>query len=399
MRQTMRLGRIAGVPVGVHWSVLVIMVILAQGLALSVLPAGAPGQSAVTYWAAAVVVAMVFLLALVAHELSHALVARRYGIRVRRITLWLLGGVAELEGEAPHARGDLLIALAGPATSLLAAVIFGAAAFGAGAVVGSTTGLASLAVNALAWLALVNLVLAVFNLLPGAPLDGGRVLRAAVWWIRGDRALAQRVASRAGVVLGLLLIFAGLAQVLLARNFAGLWLALLGWFLTTAARAENVGTQLRDVLGGLRVGDVMTSPPVCGSAGQTVEDFITSVARHSPHPAYPVLRPDGQFAGVVTLAGLAEVPEPQRSAVHLDAVQVPRSEVTVLDAAAPLADNATTLLADGYRLAAVVSDGRLVGVLTAGDINRSIEMSSLRTRPDRRSPPESGPESGAGGGG
>ncbi|MFS8477401.1 MAG: site-2 protease family protein [Micromonosporaceae bacterium] len=385
MRQTLRLGRIAGIPVGVHWSVLVIMVLLAQGLALTILPATAGGLPAVTYWAVGVLVPIVFLLALLAHELSHALVARRYGIQVRRITLWLLGGVAELEGEPPHARADLLIALAGPAMSLVAAAVFGGATLLFAGVQAPP-----LLIAALGWLAVVNAVLAVFNLLPGAPLDGGRALRAAVWWIRGDRGAAQRVASRAGVILGLLLIFAGVAQVLIARNLGGIWLALVGWFLTMAARAENIGTRLREVLGDLRVGDIMSTPPVYGSSSQTVDDFVNSVARRNPHPAYPVLTPEGQLTGVVTLAGLAEVAEPERSAVRLDAVQVPRSEVTVLDPAAPLAENAAALLADGQRLAAVVSDGHLVGVVTAGDVNRTIEMASLQGPAGRRPPWETG---------
>src|SRR5512139_1938422 len=183
MRQTVRLGRFAGIPVGVHWSVFVIMLLLVQGLAVAILPAGAAGQAAVVYWGVAVVVAVLFLAALLAHELAHALVARHYGVRVRAITLWLLGGVAELDGEAPHARGDLLIALAGPLVSLASAGLFAAAAAFA-----SAWGAGSLAVTALAWLAVVNAILGLFNLLPGAPLDGGRVLAATLWWVRGDRA-------------------------------------------------------------------------------------------------------------------------------------------------------------------------------------------------------------------
>lgn len=386
MRQTVRLGRISGIPVGVHWSVLVIMVLLAQGLAVAILPRSAGGLSGLAYWSVALVVAVVFLLALAAHELSHALVARRYGIQVRRITLWLLGGVAELEGEPPHPRSDLLIALAGPGMSLALGGVFGAGAFAA-----SAAGAPALAVAALSWLAAVNVILALFNLLPGAPLDGGRVLRAIVWWIRGDRGVAQRAASRAGVGLGLLLIFAGVAQILIAGDFGGLWLMLLGWFLTSAARAERAGTELRDTLGDVRVGDVMTSPAVYGSAGQTVDNFISSVARFRPHPAYPVVDPDGRLTGIVTLADLAQVETSARPSVRLDALRVPLSQVTVLDPAEPVAEHAPELLADGGRIAPVVDDGRLVGVLTPGDVTRSIDLASLRVPPDRTPPPQTSP--------
>ena len=391
MRQTLRLGRIAGIPIGTHWSVLVIMILLAQGLARSILPASAPNRSALAYWLIAIAMAVVFLAGLLFHELAHALVARHYGIRVRRITLWLLGGVTELEGDAPHARGDFFVALAGP----VASVVF-AAIFGLGTLLANAAGAPSLATTALGWLALVNVVLAVFNLLPGSPLDGGRVLRAAVWWVRGDRRAAQRVANRAGMVLGLLLIAGGVAEVVFVRNLGGLWLALIGWFLMLAARAEDSDGGLQDALRGLRVEDAMTSPAVYGSTSQTVDSFIDSVARRHPHPAYPVLDAEGRLAGIVTLSNLAQVDAPHRPNVRLDAVQVPLWKVTVLDPGASLVEPAQKLLGDGHnghRIAPVVSNQTLVGVLTVGDVNRSLEMASLQARTDRTSaappPPES----------
>src|SRR5262245_8591908 len=151
MRQTLKLGTISGVPVGMHWSVLLIMALLTQGLAMELLPSAAPGLPGLTYWLVALAMAAVFLAALLAHEAAHAVVARHYGMRVKAITLWLLGGVAQLEGEVPHARGDLFIALAGPATSLGTSVLFGLGAFAAG-----KGGASRVTVAALAWLAVVN---------------------------------------------------------------------------------------------------------------------------------------------------------------------------------------------------------------------------------------------------
>lgn len=378
MRQTVRLGRVAGIPVGIHWSVLVIMLLLAQVLAVSILPAGAPGLSAVVYWAVALVVTALFLLALLAHEMSHALVARRFGVRVRRITLWLLGGVAELDGEAPHARGDLLIALAGPATSMLCALAFGAAT-----AVAEAVGASALAVAALAWLAVVNAVLAVFNLLPGAPLDGGRVLRAALWWIRGDRVAAQRAASFTGMVLGWVLAFAGLSQLLLAGDLSGLWLVLVGWFLAAAARAEDADARVKGALVGVRVGEIMSSPPVYGVASQTIDNFISAVVRRHPYRVFPVLDLDGRLTGIVSLAQLSRVPGPRRATARLAEVQTPVARIVVLDPATPLTDVAAPVLAAGHRLAPVLVHGRLTGVVTATDITRSLELASLGALPNR----------------
>lgn len=234
MRRTVSLGRVAGIPVGAHWSVVLVTLLLAHGLAVTMLPVAAPDRTTAAYWTVGLAAAVAFLGSVLVHELAHALVAHHYGMRVRRITLWLLGGVAELESEPPHPRADLLTAVSGPAASLGCAVVFGAAADQVDAV-----GTSPLAAAALAWLALGNLVVAVFNLLPGAPLDGGRALGAVVWWVRGDRAAGQRAAARAGVGLGILLLMVGLVEMLLAVEPGGAWLVLIGAFLAAAAHAER----------------------------------------------------------------------------------------------------------------------------------------------------------------
>ncbi|MFC7247717.1 site-2 protease family protein [Catellatospora aurea] len=372
MRPTLRLGTIAGIPVGVHWSVLLIMLLLGQGLATAVLPAGAPGGSTGAYWIVALAVTVLFLGSLLAHELSHAIVARHYGVSVRRITLWLLGGMAELESEPPHARADLLVALAGPLASLGAAALFGAAAGGL-----YLTGLAPLAWVALAWLALVNAVLAVFNLLPGAPLDGGRVLRAALWWWRGDRAFAARTAARAGMVVSILMIAGGTLQVLWLADIGGLWLVLLGWFLLFAGQAEQADARLRSALSGVLVRDAMTPPPpVAGYVTQRLADFITVAASHRPADAYPVLDPDGRPAGLVTLFSLARLSPAQRAGKTLRDVRFPLDRLTVLSPDDPLEEAARRVAATRLPCL-VISQGLLVGLLTSADLSRTIDLHTL----------------------
>ncbi|BCB89541.1 site-2 protease family protein [Phytohabitans suffuscus] len=370
MRRTVSLGRIAGIPVGVHWTVLVIAMLLAQGLATTVLPANAPERPAGAYWVVALAVAATFLGSVLAHEMAHALIARRYGVRVRRITLWLLGGMAELDGQPPHARADLLIALAGPAASAGCAVLFGVAAAGV-----HTAGGSPLAEASLAWLALVNGVLAVFNLLPGAPLDGGRVLRAILWWARGDRAAAQRTAGRLGVGLGVLLLAAGAAEVVFAADVGGLWLMLLGAFLSSAARAEQDGDDLQALLRGTRVGDVMTTRPVTGGEWQSVASFVEAVAGGVPHRTFPVVDVDGTAVGTVGLREFARVPAARRPAVRLREVMVPLGRTPVLAPDTPLAEVAVL---PPPTLALVVVRGHLVGVLSPGDIERAVQLALLR---------------------
>jgi len=382
MRATLRLGHIAGIPLGMHWSVLVIAALLIQMLGTTILPTDAASAPVAVRWAAAAVTAVVFLAALLAHEIAHALTARHYGLRVRRITLWLLGGVAELDGQAPHARAELLIAASGPATSLGTAVVFAgllltAAAANAG----------HLALNVLAWLTVVNVILAVFNLLPGAPLDGGRMLAAAVWWATGNRVTARRVATRSGVVVGVLLVVAGAAEILLLRSLGGVWFVLLGWFLVAAARAEGADALWDTQLAGTPVEAAMTSPAVCGYAQQTVASFVADVARRHPHRNYPVLGLDGFLTGMIGISRLARLPAESREAMRLGGVQTPRERLTVVSPQTPLAEAARSLQAGGHRLAVVTENGHVCGVLSAADIVRAIELSALDTTPSRQPGP------------
>lgn len=376
MRQTIQLGRVQGIPVGVHWSVLVVLLLLVQGLAVVVLPQSVDGYSTLAYWLAGAGFTGLFMAALLGHELAHALTARHYGVQVRAVTLWLLGGVSELEGEPPHPRADLAIALAGPLASMGAA-----AACAGGAWLTSWSGTRLLGVG-FGWLAVVNALMAVFNLLPGAPLDGGRVLAALVWRVGGDRALGRRAAARAGVVLGVLMSAAGIFVTLATGNLGGVWLVLIGWYLVGAARSEASAVRLTSALAGLRVEQVMSAPPVCGYAGQSVTGFVVGPATAFPHHAYPVMDLDGRLAGLATLGALATVPAARRSVVRLIDVAVPVSRIRTVEPQTPLIE-AATLLNDPYRLAVVVVRGRPCGVLSAGDILRAMDIAELGGAPDR----------------
>ena len=380
MRQSMKLGRIAGIPIGVHWSVLVITVLLVYGLSGGVLPAAAPGRSAVLYVAVALAVAIAFLGCLLAHELAHALVARHFGVGVSRITLWLLGGVSELERRAPTPKAELFIAGSGPLTSLVAG------GFSAGfAAVAAVTHAPRLLLVSLLWLAGVNVVLGVFNLLPGAPLDGGRVLRAILWRIRGDAQAAQISADRAGVAVGMVLAIGGGAEILFAANYSGLWLILLGWFLISAAHAETADVRMHAALDGRRVRDVMVTDLVCGYDGQTVDQFITEVAQVHRHSVYPILDLDGRLAGMVSLNQLAHVPAAHRSTERLRGVATLRANLRTVAADDALPD-AVAALTPWAPVVPVLTNGDLVGILTSSDISRAIKLSALSTTPSGATP-------------
>jgi len=371
MRQSLRLGRIGGIPLGVHWSVAVIGVLLVDLLATGALPAAVAHQAVFTYWAVAAIAAVAYLTSLLAHEVAHAIVARRNGVGVRSITLWVLGGVTELEGEPPGPGPDLRIALAGPATSACAALVFLGLA-----VLLRYAGASQVAVAALIWLTLMNAILAVFNLLPGAPLDGGRVLRAISWRRSGDRRAAARSAARAGRIIGIALGGIGVAT-LLYGYLDGLWLMLIGWFMVAAATGEEAASNASSVLAGVCVADVMTPDPDIAPAWLTVTDFVGQLSARPAQSAWLVTDFAGELAGIVTIAQLARVPPDSRSDTRLRQLALPVPPGYLAAPGDPAASLLTRRPLAGELVAVVMAGHRVAGMVTNADLQRELRWRSL----------------------
>jgi Zn-dependent protease len=366
MTASIRFGRIAGIPVGASWSALLIALLFAWSLGGELLPAQVPGLVPAAYWLAGAAGAGLFLASLLAHEIGHALVARRAGLRVRGITLWLLGGVAQLEDEPASPRDELRVAIVGPAISLALAGAFGVAAAAL-----SVVGAPALLVVMAAWLALGNVALGVFNLLPAAPLDGGRVLRGLLWRRHGNRVRAAVTATRAGVWVGTGLVAYGLLGAFTGWGIGTLWTALVGWFLVIAARQERELALLGGGLDrGLRAAQVMTPAPAVAPAWFTVDAFLRNYVEPWQAAALPLRGFDGHPAGVVTAAALYAVPADRRHIVRAGDVAIPMSALVLVGPDEPVADLATRL-AGGRTVAAVVSGGQLLGLITAADLARA----------------------------
>jgi Zn-dependent protease/CBS domain-containing protein len=374
VRETLSLGRIAGIKVGVNWSALAIVVLIVSGLASGQLPDEDPGRGPVAYVVAAVVGAVLFLASLLAHELAHAIVARRNGVEVHSIVLWLLGGVAQLEGEPRSPGADFRIAVVGPLTSLAVGLVSG----GIGAVAAALD-TDRLVVAVPAYLAGTNILLAVFNLIPAAPLDGGRVLRAALWARHGNREAAAITAARAGRVVGFVLVGLGVLALLYTGALNGIWLALVGWFLISAATAEEQQARIGSRLSGVRVGDVMTRSPVVADGTMTLAEFVDRLALSHPFSSYPLVDPSGRLTGLVTLNRVRAVPPNRRADTRLADIACPPDAVPTAHPDEPL----MTLLprmrgcSDGR---AVVLDehDRVIGIVSSTDISRTLQSADLR---------------------
>jgi Zn-dependent protease len=379
MRESLRLGRIAGIAVGVHWSVLVIFALITLGLAAGRFPLLYPDRDAVIYTVAGLAAGLAFFLSLLAHEVAHAVVARRNGVGVEGITLWLFGGVARLTGEAPDPGAELRIAGVGPLVSLALAAGF----FTIGAVL-QAGGLTGLPLGVFGWLALINAVLAIFNLVPAAPLDGGRLLRAFLWHRHGDRQRAAVTAAHAGRTFGWVLVAGGLWLLVFYADFGGLWLMLIGWFLINAANAEAAHARMQMALAGVWVRDVMSPEPVTVPATICIAAFVQDYVFPNRFSTFPLTADGDRLVGLVTLNRVQHVPAAQRTTTTLAQVACPLADVVTANPDEPLADLLPRLgmCADGR--AVVVEGDRVVGIVSPADIARQLVLSELARGDNRR---------------
>jgi Zn-dependent protease/CBS domain-containing protein len=366
------IGRVLGIPVRLDWSVLAIFALVSWSLSDAIYPEIAAGYNPVEYWIAGISTAALFFVSLLAHELSHSVVARRLGIGVRDITLWLFGGVSRIEGEAHSPRDEMKIALAGPAMSFV--IAFAAIAL---ASVLAGLGATRLLVGSTAWLGVINALLGVFNLIPASPLDGGRVLHAWLWHRNGSRWRAGVTAARAGRTFGWVLIGLGLLEFATLDAIGGIWISVLGWFLVMAARAEEAQVRLTHDLEGVRVQDVMTAHPVTVDADASIDEVIDQYVLGRHCSAFPVVGPDGSLHGLITLGRIRSVPVTQRATSHAAELAWPLAAITLARPDEPLIDVLRRLGDEGDGRVLVLAEGLLVGIVSPTDVTRAIQVAEM----------------------
>ena len=381
MNPTFQLGRIAGIRIGVNWSWLIVFALIVWSLAVAVFPSQNPGFSDGEYVAIAVVAALLFFASLLLHELGHALRAKREGVEIEGINLWLFGGVAQFKGGFPSAGAEFRIAIAGPLVSLALGTLF--------VLVAAFAGLPNAVDGVVAWLGFTNLILLAFNLLPALPLDGGRVLRSALWYFRGDLQWATWVASAVGRGFGFLFIGLGLVMLIVEGAFSGAWLAFIGWFLLQAATGEARYVATQQALDGLKVRDLMISKPVTVDAELSLGQFMDDLAWSQRYTTYPVLD-HGSPIGLLVFRSVASVPRDEWDTRRVRDAMIPREEVPLLDEDEPAIDALAKLSTREVNRGLVVDDGRLVGLLSITDLARALEV-GRPSRPTTARTPERAP--------
>ncbi len=381
MPGSLRIARIADIDIEANISWLIVLVLLTWSLAVDWFPAIVAGQPAATYWVLGFIAALLLFVSVLVHELAHSLVAKARGLPVKSITLFIFGGVSNLEQEPQRPGVEFQMAVVGPLTSL----ILGGIALVLGGAIGRA---APLAAAVLGYLGIANLLLGVFNLIPGFPLDGGRVLRAILWKASGNLQRATQWASRVGQVVAYLFILFGIWQFFSGNIVSGLWIGFIGWFLLQAAQAANSQVMLDSVFKGVIIGQLMSPPPVTVSANLSLQELVDNYILPHGLRSIPVVRGD-QLVGLITLADIRKAPREQWLQAPVGSVMTPLERLHAVRPQQRLNGVLPLMAAHDVNQLPVVDDaGRLVGMLSRDAVLRYIEVRhGLGLEVGRQTPP------------
>ncbi len=363
-----KLLRIAGIQISIDFSWFIIFFLLLWSLSAGYFPRAFPRESATVYWAAGFAATILFFASVLIHELSHSLVAIRHGLSIPSITLFIFGGVSQLSEEAKDPGSELKIAIAGPMSSIvLAGVFYALQALASGSsypIIGAVMG----------YLAVINGALAVFNLIPGFPLDGGRVLRAIYWKKKGSLPKATRLASDIGKIVAVILIIFGGLQVLGGALISGLWFVFIGIFLRSVAQSGYQEVVLKRLLNSALVRDIMVRDVVKVSPQMGLDKLARDYFLHYGYKGFPVFD-DETPVGLVSLADIRGIPEAMLPVRTVGEVMKPLNEEIIVAPDTPLSDALARMRQDGRLL--VMAQGHFLGLITKTGLMRFLEIKKL----------------------
>jgi Zn-dependent protease/predicted transcriptional regulator len=369
MKAQIRLGRVFGVDIGLHYSWFIIAFLITFSLA-GQFQLTNPAWSSGLRWGLAIVTAILFFAAIVAHELSHALVAKARGLPVRSITLFALGGIAQMERDAADAKTEFWMGIIGPITSFVIGVVCLLLAFALGWTPPESAETPAAAM--LMWLGVINIGLAIFNMVPGFPLDGGRVLRGLIWWITGNAKRATTIAARVGQVIAFLMILYGMLQFFRGSGFNGLWLAFIGWFLLSASRESYAQMVIAEGLRGLRVADVMSRDYPAVDAYTNLQTFAEEHLMRSGRRFF-VVTLNGQPEGIITPNEIAAVPRARWPYTTITDVMRPLDQVRTVSPDTPISNVLELMASQDLNQLPVIANGSLAGIISRAHLLQLIQ--------------------------
>jgi Zn-dependent protease/CBS domain-containing protein len=364
MEASIRLGRLRGIEIGVHYSWLLVFALLTYSLAVGVFPSWYPGWSSGTYWAVGALASVLLFASVLAHELGHSLVAQSRGVPVISIVLFIFGGVAQLADEARRARDEFLIAVAGP----LVSVAIGIVSLGLWPIVEDISQPLGAIFEYLGW---ANLILVAFNSIPAYPLDGGRVLRALLWGTLGNVVRATRIAAGIGVAIGFLFMAGGLFLVF-RSPLSGIWLIALGWFLQNAAQQSYQQLVIRRLFEGVHVGQLMDPDPPTIRPDATIDELVDALLAYNVR-SFPVVE-DGRLVGIVTLTDVRHAPREQWPIRRVRDLMTPRERLITAKPEDDLERILRLMATHEIHQIPIVDDSRLLGLLTRNALLRFLQL-------------------------
>jgi Zn-dependent protease/CBS domain-containing protein len=360
------IARVRGIPIGVHYTWAIAVVLMTWSLAVGYFPSSYPGWDRPTYWIVGGASAILLFVSVVLHELCHSFVAQARGLVVNSITLFIFGGVSNIASESDDPQDEFLIAVVGPLSSL---AIAGLCWLGLQLIPNDVRPLGAL----VSYLSVVNLTLAIFNILPGFPLDGGRVLRAILWGATGSMVRGTAIATVVGQVLAVGFIVYGLLQIFEGAVLSGLWIGFIGWFLNSAAEATRRQVKVEQGFKGIKVGQVMTADPPFISPALSVRELVDEYILRRGLRALPVAQ-DGRIVGLVTLTDIKKLPEREWAGNSVGAIMT-RDPIQSIGPDEPVTKALESIVkGDINQLLVVDTDGTLLGILSRSDVMRFLHM-------------------------
>jgi len=377
MNSNVKLGRISGIEIGLHYSWFIIAALIVFSLGEHFRQVN-PNWGAGEIWIAALFTAVLFFVTLLLHELAHSVVAQSRGLKVRSITLFALGGVSQIQDDATDAKTEFWVAIAGPIASLIIGSICLGIALGLGWQRSTEPHTASIGV--LVWLGYINIALAFFNMIPGFPLDGGRVLRSLVWAITKNADRSIRIAARVGQVVAFLFILDGIWRYFSGAGFGGLWIAFIGWFLMDAAKASYAEVGITAALRGMRVYDVMSRDCVIVNRGMSLRDFVDIYVLKTGQRCFAV-EDLGRLVGIITLRDVSNISRDRWDETTVRDAMRPIQELHVITPDTPVLDALKLMARNDVNQLPVVANGTLQGMVSRSQLVQLLQVRSVLQLP------------------
>jgi Zn-dependent protease/CBS domain-containing protein len=377
MRSNIKLGRISGIEIGLHYSWFIIAALIVFSLGERFHQTN-PNWGTGQIWTAALFTAVLFFISLLLHELAHSIVAQRRGLKVKAITLFALGGVSQIQDDATDAKTEFWVAIAGPIASLIIGFVCLGVALGLGW--HRSTEPHTAATGVCVWLGYINIALALFNLIPGFPLDGGRVLRSIVWAITKNADRSTRVAARVGQVVAFLFILDGIWKYFSGAGFGGLWIAFIGWFLMDAAKASYAEVETTAALRGLRVSEVMSHDCVILNRGMALQDFVDVYLLKTGQRCFAV-EDQGRLVGILTPRDVGNIPRDRWDRTTVREAMRPLQELHVITPDTPLLDALKLMVRNDVNQLPVVANGTMQGMVSRSQLVQLLQVRSVLQLP------------------